>query len=315
MSIRKLIAPGTQGALKINVDQINVGGSSTTEVSAQFSGDPLLIPRLTTAQRNTIVAIYGMIIYNTDTGTFQFRQQSGGWVDGGSVLSSILLTALSNQITVGTGTTITMNFFHPNASRVYDVPDVLGNAEFIMSRGAQTIGGDKTLSGITSITNATASTSTTTGALIVTGGIGCAGNIYPGGLVLPSTGAVVAGNLNYYEKSWNGVLAFIGPFNTGNVDITITKIGNVATIRMATFAGASAAPLSFASTSVLPDRFHPTADLIIPAWIMTNSVSAMGSVVIYTNGAVEIFAGDFGATFSAVGNAGFQGTTTSYLTA
>ncbi len=61
-------------------------------------------------------------------------------------IASLALTAVSNQLTMGTGQTITVNAPTPAASRTYTMPDVLANANFIMSEGAQTLNGVKTFS-------------------------------------------------------------------------------------------------------------------------------------------------------------------------
>ncbi len=62
----------------------------------------------------------------------------------GFSLASLTLTAVSNQLTLGAGNTITLNAPTPAASRIYTAPDVLANANFILSEGAQTINGVKT---------------------------------------------------------------------------------------------------------------------------------------------------------------------------
>ncbi|EQB62704.1 MAG: hypothetical protein RBG1_1C00001G0283 [candidate division Zixibacteria bacterium RBG-1] len=60
MSVSALPAP--QGALDV---------SSATGA--------LIVPRMTTAQRDALTAVNGMIIYNTTTNQFNFRE-AGAWV-------------------------------------------------------------------------------------------------------------------------------------------------------------------------------------------------------------------------------------------
>lgn len=74
---------------------------------------------------------------------------------GGLAFSVLTLTNTSNQLTMGTGQTITINAPTPAASRVYTTPDVLANANFIMSEGTQTINGAKTFSTQITITPTT----------------------------------------------------------------------------------------------------------------------------------------------------------------
>ncbi|KKN23819.1 hypothetical protein LCGC14_0901030 [marine sediment metagenome] len=50
----------------------------------------------------------------------------------------------SNQLVFGTTNTITLNMAVPSASRVYTAPDVGGDADFILTAGAQEISGAKT---------------------------------------------------------------------------------------------------------------------------------------------------------------------------
>lgn len=63
----------------------NGGGTSgrppaaTTAYMAKMSASAILFPRLTTAQRNALTAVNGMIIYNTDMNQFQ-GYVNGGWV-------------------------------------------------------------------------------------------------------------------------------------------------------------------------------------------------------------------------------------------
>lgn len=59
--------------------------------------------------------------------------------------TNAILTNTSNQLTLGTTNTTTISASAPSASRTYTMPDVLTNADFVMSEGAQTINGQKTL--------------------------------------------------------------------------------------------------------------------------------------------------------------------------
>lgn len=60
--------------------------------------------------------------------------------------TSETLTAGSNQLTLGTANTITLNAVAPTASRTYTIPDSGANSSFVMTDGGQTINGTKTFS-------------------------------------------------------------------------------------------------------------------------------------------------------------------------
>lgn len=74
--------------------------------------------------------------------------QRGGVGGGGNnpnpEFENITLTNTSDQIILGTGTTITVNSATPAANSVYDIPDVGTSADFVMTEGGQTINGLKT---------------------------------------------------------------------------------------------------------------------------------------------------------------------------
>lgn len=68
----------------------NVGiGTSSPATSAKLDIDStsgaLLIPRMSTTQRNALTATNGMIIYNTSTNAFNFRE-NGSWVTGSGLV-------------------------------------------------------------------------------------------------------------------------------------------------------------------------------------------------------------------------------------
>jgi len=81
------------------------------------------------------------------------------------------LTATSNQLTLGTTNTTTINALPPASSRIVTIPDPGANANFLMSAGNQSA------SGVQSFTAGVASTSVTTGSVVITGGLGVSGNV------------------------------------------------------------------------------------------------------------------------------------------
>ena len=72
-------------------------------------------------------------------------------------LINLSVTSTTNQITLGTGNTITLDSPTPSASWTYTIPDVLNNASFVMTEGNQSI------SGVKSFTTPIAATSGGTG--------------------------------------------------------------------------------------------------------------------------------------------------------
>lgn len=72
--------------------------------------------------------------------------------------ASETLTATTNQLTMGTGATITINAAAPAASRIYSIPDALADASFVMSAGNSTVGGVKTFSSAPNLSSLTANT-------------------------------------------------------------------------------------------------------------------------------------------------------------
>lgn len=68
--------------------------------------------------------------------------------EAGFNLAVLNLTAVADQLTLGSGNTIKLNAPTPAASRIYSLPDVGANANFILSEGNQTINGVKTFSDV-----------------------------------------------------------------------------------------------------------------------------------------------------------------------
>lgn len=93
--------------------------------------------------------------------------------------SAVGITATSNQLVLGSGTTTTINAAVPGTSRTYLLPDVGSDTTFAMLGGTiQTFDGLKIFSNVLRVTNTTDSTNRDNGALIVSGGIGASGNVY-----------------------------------------------------------------------------------------------------------------------------------------
>lgn len=67
---------------------------------------------------------------------------------GGLTLAAVLtVSPTSNQIVLGTTNTTTVSATAPAASRIYTMPDVGANANFVMTEGGQAVNGDKNFTG------------------------------------------------------------------------------------------------------------------------------------------------------------------------
>ena len=80
---------GTSAPMWIEHTTGNIGmGTSTPATSAKLditsTTGALIVPRMTTTQRNTLTAVNGMIIYNTTTNSFNFYE-NGTWKSGGGL--------------------------------------------------------------------------------------------------------------------------------------------------------------------------------------------------------------------------------------
>jgi hypothetical protein len=187
------------------------------------------------------------ISINAGTGTFEVASSgvdisTAGAVSAVTTLSmsgTLTNSAVSNQLVLGTTNTTTISATAPAASRTYTIPDVLANASFVMTEGAQTIAGAKTFSSGLAVTSNTASTSTTTGALVVTGGTGIGGEAYVGGALDVAGATTLDGNVTLGDGTADAITVNSTSgltVNTGNqtdltIDETLIARANSLTIR------------------------------------------------------------------------------------
>jgi hypothetical protein len=75
--------------------------------------------------------------------------------DGALGFDSLTLTAIVNQLTLGTGSTITLSAPTPATSVTYTIPDVGANASFVLTEGNQTINGVKSFTSPLSLASLT----------------------------------------------------------------------------------------------------------------------------------------------------------------
>ncbi len=146
--------------------------------------------------------------------------------------SAITDSAATNQLVLGGVTNITINAPAPAASRVYTLPDVLANANFILSEGVQTINGLKTFSATTTFGTS---------------------------ILLPTSGGTPTG-LDYYEE-YTASVNFVGPQGATTIaaTINIVRVGKSVTMNVSDIlfpAATVASPIT--STNAIPSQFQPT---------------------------------------------------------
>jgi len=105
-----------------------------------------------------------------------------------SLENTLSILPTTNQLVLGTTNTTTISATAPASSAVYTIPDAGGAADFVLTAGAQTIGGAKTFSD--SISSDAA---------------------HMGGYGLVPVGAIVAYNPGYYTSTSNGGFTRVGP--------------------------------------------------------------------------------------------------------
>ncbi len=108
----------------------------------------LLIPRMTTTERDAIVApVTGLLIYNSTDNKFQYY--FGGWVNSfltTAIISLNGLTGTTQTFAVGTAGT-DFNISSAGTAHTFNIPDASASARGLVTTGTQTIAGAKTLTG------------------------------------------------------------------------------------------------------------------------------------------------------------------------
>lgn len=173
-------------------------------------------------------------------------------------LTNITLTNVTNQIAMGTGQTITVNAPTPAASRVYTMPDVLANANFIMSEGNQTIAANKTFSG---------------------------------NILLATTGGTPA-NLNYYSETTQTPFALTGPFSVSpqNTTVRYVRIGINVTMIFTGFTvvpGGVASPI--VSTTLVPAEYRPVETFQEFVSVTNSGAASVGNLEVNTSGVLTFW--------------------------
>lgn len=71
---------GVKKPLFVSVDRMGIGGAPAVGsiLDLQSTTGALIVPRMTTAQRNALTAADAMIVYDTTLGSF-YKRQAGAW--------------------------------------------------------------------------------------------------------------------------------------------------------------------------------------------------------------------------------------------
>ena len=138
----------TQNFVDLTTPQ-TVGGakSFTSPVTVTPTTNQLVLGTTNTTTLNAPAPSASRVVTIPDAGTNSdvVLNQGTSTINGSKTFSSsVTITPTTNQLVLGTTNTTTINAVAPSASRIYTVPDVSANAEFVMSQGAQSIVGQKT---------------------------------------------------------------------------------------------------------------------------------------------------------------------------
>ncbi len=200
--------------------------------------------------------------------------------------SGVSITALSNQLELGSGTTTTISAPVPATSAVYTIPDSGPAADFVMTEGIQTINGAKTLSDTTT---------------------------FGTGILLPTTGGTPT-LFNFYEEL-TGSIDWISNAFVGTRSIAFQVVRNGSQVIFFSnglpLEAASGSAGTILSSSDIPARFLPSAvvsgAILTFASVTSNSVRVIGAFRISQGGNFVISAGPAeGSQFANTGNIGFQ---------
>lgn len=238
---------------------------------------------------NNVLLVRGKLV----TPLIQAREiiVNGQTLDAGLNTSNITtghitITGTSNQITLGSGQTTTINAPTPNLSNIYTFPDIGTNADVVLTEGAQTVNGEKTITH----------------------------------LLLPTTGGIPT-PLTFYEEFVGTVdftsLAFAG---TQTVNIFLTRVGNMVVMQLSGISVAGSGVAGSFSTVPsgvpIPDRFRPSLVGSAPTYVIQvvdNFVPMPGLFTITTAGfftiVKSVVSGSnlfLNITFSGMGTVGYN---------
>lgn len=205
-----------------------------------------------------------------------------------SSLPAITLTNVTNQITLGTGNQIVLTAPTPAATRTYTVPDVLANASFVMTAGAQTIAGAKTFSN---------------------------------GVVFGTAGGTPT-NLNFYSEVTQTPFTLTGNVLAAPVNVTINlvRIGKLVILQFTGFTSATGGAAStIVSSSTINTEFRPAITVQDMINVLNSTSDTVGLSEVATTGVMTFYRasaiGNTVNTFAAAGTVGIRSFASAWLVA
>jgi hypothetical protein len=211
-------------------------------------------------------------------GNVEFIMGGGTQTLGGTktFTTTPVFQVASNQLNLRTGaagSSISISAPTITANRVYSLPDVGGNADFIMSAGTQTIGGIKTFTSTNTIQTATNQLNLRTGSAGSSISISApnisANRIY----TLPDVG----GNADFIMSAGTQTIAGFKTFTSTNIIQTATNQLNLRT-------GSAGSSISISAPNISADRVYTLPDVGANAqFVMTTGSQTVGGVKSFSN--------------------------------
>ena len=150
---------GTNSSNTLNNNRIMVSSGGKIVESDALSNGQLLIGSTGAAPvvANITQASANQVIVTNGAGSITLSLPQDIATTSSPTFASQTLSSTSDQLTLGSGETITLSAPAPEASITYYIPDVLTTSTFVMTDGNQTINGNKTFSGTTNLSALTPS--------------------------------------------------------------------------------------------------------------------------------------------------------------
>ncbi len=183
---------------------------------------------LTNAGITSITGTSNQVIASSGTGDVTLSLPQNIHTSATPTFASQTLSAVTNQVILGTGTTTTISSVAPSSARIYTIPDFGSNDSFVGAAATQTLT-NKTISGSSNTLSNIGNSSLTNSSITISNGAGISG----GGSVSLG-GSITLNNA--------GALSLIGTTNQVSVSaatgsITLTLPQSIGTSSTPTFSG------------------------------------------------------------------------------
>lgn len=135
---------GTNSITPLNNNRIMISSGGRIVENAALTNGQLLIGSTGLAPvAATLTGTANQVSVAVGAGSITLSLPQSIALSSTPTFASMTLSAVTNQLVLGTTNTVTINSTAPAASRVYTIPDSGANASFVMTEGAQTINGVK----------------------------------------------------------------------------------------------------------------------------------------------------------------------------